>query len=144
MPPKLYDRDFNLWLNKTASLLKEKQFHELDIPNLVEEIESMGRNEKHALQSNLIVVLMHLLKYKYQPTHRSTSWLSSIAEHRDRLDITLTDSPSLHLDIEKFWFKCYDKARKRAAIETQLPIDTFPKCSPFTVEQALDPDYLPE
>ncbi len=144
MDSTLYDRDFNLWLDKTASLLKERQFHELDIPNLVEEIETMGRSEKHALQSNLIVVLLHLLKYKYQPQRRSSSWLSSIAEHRDRLEIVLTDSPSLQTYVDTVFQKCYSKARRRAAIETELPIDTFPVESPFMLDQTLDPDYLPQ
>jgi len=144
MDSTLYDRDFNLWLDKTASLLKERQFHELDIPNLVEEIETMGRSEKHALQSNLIVVLLHLLKYKYQPQRRSSSWLASIAEHRDCLEIVLTDSPSLQTYVNTVFQKCYSKARRRAAIETELPIDTFPVESPFMVDQTLDPDYLPQ
>jgi len=144
MDSTLYDRDFNLWLDKTASLLKERQFHELDIPNLVEEIETIGRSEKHALQSNLIVVLLHLLKYKYQPQRRSSSWLSSIAEHRDRLEIVLTDNPSLQTYVDTVFQKCYSKARRRAAIETELPIDTFPVESSFMLDQTLDPDYLPQ
>jgi len=144
MDSTLYDRDFNLWLDKTASLLKERQFHELDIPNLVEEIETIGRSEKHALQSNLIVVLLHLLKYKYQPQRHSSSWLSSIAEHRDRLEIVLTDNPSLQTYVDTVFQKCYSKARRRAAIETELPIDTFPVESSFMLDQTLDPDYLPQ
>lgn len=140
----IYDQDFNLWIDKTISLLKEGQFHELDIPNLIEEIQTLGTSEKHALQSNLIVVLLHLLKYKYQPTHRSNSWLSSIAEHRDRLDITLADSPSLQTYLDMVLLKSYERARRRATIETGLPINTFPSVSPFTPEQALDPFYLPE
>lgn len=140
----LYEQDYYLWLQKTANLLRDGQLQALDIPNLLDEIESMGRTEKHAIQSNLIVVLLHLLKYKYQPQKRTSSWLSSIAEHRDRIEISLADSPSLQLYLQEVFVKCYSKARKRAAIETELPIETFPIESPFTPEETLNPDYLPE
>ncbi len=78
----LYEEDFYLWLESTAKLLRNRQLENLDYDNLIQEIEAMGRSEKHSLESNLIVVLMHLLKYKYQPQKCSRSWLSSIFEHR--------------------------------------------------------------
>lgn len=137
-----YDTDFNLWVDKTVSLLREKRFGELDLPNLIEEIEDLGKNQKHALASDLIIVLLHLLKYKYQPQKRTNSWLASIAEHRDRIEFIIEDSPSLKNYIDTVWLKCYAKARTRAAIETGLPIDTFPVQSPFTPEQALDGEWL--
>lgn len=140
----LYEQDYFLWLEETAQLLRHGRLSQLDIPNLLEEIESMGRSEKHAIQSNLIVVLLHLLKYKYQPQKRTSSWLSSIAEHRDRIEIALADSPSLLPYVKEVFEKCYGKARIRAAIETELPIDVFPAESLFTPEESLNPDYLPK
>ena len=142
--PPLYEQDFYVWTNHTATLLKERRFNELDLSSLVEEIETLGRSEKHAVQSNLIIVLLHLLKYKYQPERRTNSWLASIAEHRDRLDIILADSPSLKVFGGEAFANCYEKARRRAAIETELPIATFPVVSPFTPEEVLDANYLPE
>lgn len=144
MLAKLYDRDFNLWLDKTVSLLKEERFGELDLPNLIEEIEGLNRNNKNAIALDLIIVLLHLLKYKYQPQKRTNSWISSIAEHRDRIEFILEDSPSLKSYIDTMWLKCYEKARRRAAIETGLPINLFPKESPFTPQETLNPDYLPD
>lgn len=144
MTASLYEQDFYRWLEKTAQHLREGRLEELDIPNLVEEIEAMGRSEKHAIQSNLIIVLLHLLKYKYQLQKRTSSWLSSIAEHRDRIEIAIADSPSLQPYVGEVFEKCYNKARRRAALETDLPIDTFPVESPFTVEETLDPDFLPD
>ena len=91
----LYHEDFYLWIKTTAKQLKDGNFAEIDLDNLIEEIESMGRSEKRALKSNLLVVLMHLLKYKYQPEKRTNSWLSTIFEHRRRLKEDLTESPSL-------------------------------------------------
>jgi hypothetical protein len=140
----LYNQDFNLWLETTSQLLKQRQFNALDIENLVEEIEGMGKSQKNALKSNLRVVLMHLLKYKYQPEKRSNSWLYSIFEHRTRLQDTLEDSPSLKPYLQQVFGKCYQDARKEASLETGLPLSLFPDKSPFTDEETLDSDYLPD
>ncbi|MBW4579363.1 MAG: DUF29 domain-containing protein [Tildeniella nuda ZEHNDER 1965/U140] len=142
--PQLYDRDFYLWLQETARLLRDGEFQKLDIENLVEEIESMGRSEKRSVKSNLEIVLIHLLKYKYQPERRSNSWRLTLFEHRDRLEAEFLDSPSLRPYFATGFEDCYRSARKKASIETGLPIATFPPDSPFTPEQALNEDYLPE
>lgn len=139
----LYDVDFYMWILATADLLKNSNFSEVDLEHLIEEIESMGRSERQALKSNLRVLLMHLLKWKYQPAKRSTSWLSTINEHRDRLEDTIKDSPSLKPYLAEIFVECYAKARKSASIETELPLITFPTESPFNVEETLNPDYLP-
>jgi len=91
----LYERDFYLWLQTTINLLKEGKFSEIDLENLLEELESMGRSDKNALKSNLRVLLMHLLKYKYQPEKRTNSWVYTIREHRKRIRDTFKTSPSL-------------------------------------------------
>ncbi len=70
----LYDTDFYLWIETTTKQLREKQFNQLDLANLIQEIEEMGKQAKHCLKSNLIVVLMHLLKYKYQPEKRTLGY----------------------------------------------------------------------
>jgi len=93
--PSLYEQDYYLWLQTTVNQLRERKFAEVDLANLIEEIESVGRSEKSALVSNLQIVLMHLLKYKYQPEKRSNSWLFTIFEHRDRLLEAFEVSPSL-------------------------------------------------
>lgn len=79
---KLYEQDYALWLDTTGQLLKAGRLAEVDIANLLEELNDMGRSEKQALTSNLIVVLMHLLKYAYQPGQRSNSWRFTLKEHR--------------------------------------------------------------
>ena len=91
----LYERDYYQWLRQTATLLKKKEFTELDLGNLIEEIESLGKSEKRAVKSNLVVLILHLLKWRYQPEKRSRSWKSSIREHRRRIEYLLSDSPSL-------------------------------------------------
>ncbi len=141
---ELYEQDFYLWIETTAKQLKEGRFSEVDLANLVEEIESMGRSEKHALQSNLVVLLMHLLKYKYQQEKRSNSWKGTIREHRRRLRITFKDSPSLKPYFQEVFTECYQDARKQASDETGLSLDTFPIDSPFTADECLNQEFLPD
>ena len=78
----LYDQDFVLWIESTVRLLKNQRLTELDLENLIDEVEDMGRNQKHALESNLSILLMHLLKWQYQSLKRSNSWKFTIREHR--------------------------------------------------------------
>jgi hypothetical protein len=139
----IYNQDFYLWIETTAKLLREKKFDQLDCENLIEEIEGMGRSEKQAIRNNLIVVLMHLLKYKYQPQNRTNSWRYTIREHRRRLRDAFEDSPSLKPYFQEVFDRCYEDARKEASDETGLVIATFPPSSPFSYEETLNPDYLP-
>jgi hypothetical protein len=143
-PTTLYEQDFYLWLAETVQLLKTGKFEKLDVENLIEEIESMGRSEKQALRSNLEVILMHLLKYQYQPEKRSNSWRYTLLEHRRRLEDLFQVSPSLRRYFLETLAYCYQGARKLASVETEIVITTFPSECPFTAEQVLDEDFLPE
>jgi predicted DNA-binding ribbon-helix-helix protein len=139
----LYEQDFYLWLQTTINLLKEGRFTEIDIENLLEELESMGRSEKNTLTSNLRVLLMHLLKYKYQREKRTNSWRYTIIEHRKRFRDIFKTSPSLYRFFEEVFNESYQDARELAAGETGLSIKIFPSESPFTVEEVLRPDFFP-
>jgi len=142
--PSLYERDFCLWLEQQAELLREGRLSELDVANLLEELESMGRKDKKAIKSNLVIVLLHLLKHEFQPRRRSRSWLDSILEHRQRLRDDLTESPSLRGHLEAVFPEAYADARARAITQTGLSERAFPRISPYTLDEALDPDFLPE
>lgn len=140
----LYETDFSEWIAMTAQLLRSRQFAELDLSHLIEEIESLGKRDKRELQSRSIVLLAHLLKYAYQPGKRSHSWTSTILEQRRQMLLILQDSPSLKNYLTSIFADCYATARKDAARETELPIVTFPESCPFTQENTLDEDWLPE
>ncbi|MDF5723931.1 MAG: DUF29 domain-containing protein [Rhizonema sp. PD37] len=140
----LYDKDFYLWIETTAKQLKEGRFTEVDLANLIEEIESMGRSEKRALESNLVVLLIHLLKYKYQSEKRTNSWLSTIFEHRRRINKNLQDSQSLKNYFAEQFMECYQDARQLAALETGLNLETFPVESFLTVDECLNQEFLPD
>ncbi len=140
----LYEEDFNLWLEETVNLLKTRQLSLIDYENLIEEIESMGKRDKKALESNLEQILMNLLKWQYQKNKRSNSWRYSIIEHRNRLKKDFRDSPSLKPYFDDVLEDCYQTAREFASEQTGLDIKTFPIDIPFTKEEILSSNYLPE
>ena len=140
----LYERDFCLWLEQQSALLREGRLSELDVANLLEEIESMGRKDRKAIKSNLAVVLSHLLKYQFQPEQRSGGWRASIIEHRQRLRDDLEESPSLAGHAETVLERAYADARARALAETGLPAKQLPRTCPYTLQQTLDLDFLPD
>ena len=144
MNKTLYDQDYYLWLEHTTQLLKQGKFSGVDIPNLIDEIEGLAQNQKQALKSNIRVVLIHLLKYQYQPEKITDSWVNSINEHRDRIYDIFDDSPGLRQYLRNEFSKVYARARKRASRETQKPLDVFPTDCPFTIEQVLDENYFPQ
>jgi len=140
----LYETDFNLWLKETVNLLRKGEVEKLDLENLAEEIEDMGNSRKDALESNLIRVLQHLLKWKYQPQKRTNSWKASITEHSLRLNKAFKKSPSLKPYFESVFADCYQDARLITSQETGLDIAIFPDLCPFSQADVLNPQYLPE
>ncbi|MGB3534396.1 MAG: DUF29 domain-containing protein [Microcoleaceae cyanobacterium] len=140
----LYEKDFYLWTETHVNLLKQGKLTAIDLPNLIEEIDSIGKREKRELRSRLIVLLMHLLKWKYQPHKRSESWLSTISEQRISLEELLEDSPSLQPFLIETFENCYQKVRVKAANETKMMLDVFPAKSPFSLGETLDSAYFPE
>lgn len=136
-----YDQDFNLWLGQTITLLKEGRFEELDLENLIDELESMSRRDRREILSRLKGVLMHLLKWHYQPDRRCGSLESSIRNNRDEITQILIDSPSLKSYPQTVLEQAYAIARKNAASETGLSLTVFPEICPFSVEQVLADEF---
>src|SRR5437763_6702179 len=139
-----YDEDFFAWTEEQARLLRAGELAEIDALNLAEEVESVGRSDRREIRSRLIVLLTHLLKWHFQPDARSSGWLGTIREQRDQIELILEDSPSLRPIIAEALSRAYNKARMLACEETTLPEATFPADSPFTPEQILAPDFLPD
>ena len=74
----LYETDFYSLPQHQAQLLRQGQWHQLDTANVIEEIESLGRQQRQELRNQLVILLAHLLKWDYQPEKRSRSWLATI------------------------------------------------------------------
>lgn len=140
----LYEVDFVGWVETTVEQLRAQNYTCVDWENLIAEIEDMSRRERKSLKNNLVVILLHLLKWHYQPEYRTGSWRGSIREHRRRVNDDLKDSPSLVPYLQSVLAECYANAREQAADETGLSRETFPLLCPYTPEQVLNPEYLPD
>ena len=141
MSATIHETDFYLWTQQQAALLRQGQFSALDTVQLMEEIEAMGGSERHALASYLKNILLHLLKWKYQPERRGASWRVSIINGRDGVERALEYSPSLARHLPAMVVAEYQRARKVATIETGFPLATFPETCPFTLEQITGDDW---
>jgi len=141
-PQNIYKQDYYMWLNITAQQLRDRQFHNVDLDNLIEEIEAMSGSQRRELKNRLIVLLMHLLKYQYQPSRRSSSWVRTIWEQFYQIESLLEDSPSLKPYYLEIFAETYSKAVRFASAETKLPIKTFPSDSPFSPEDVINSDFI--
>ena len=139
-----YDQDYYLWFADQARLLRAGIWQQIDVEHLAEELEDMGKRGKRALRSPTVVLLAHLLKYRFQPEQRTPSWRGTIREQRKQLDALLSDSPSLKPRLTEQLEDSYVSAKLLAAGETGLSDTAFPERCPFSVEQMLDEGYWPE
>lgn len=139
-----YDEDFYAWTTEQARLLRQGALSDLDIENIAEELESMGRGDKREIGSRLEVLLMHLLIWQVQVLHRSPGWSGTIREQRRRIIKLLQESPSLRPVLPELITEAYPEAHDKAARETGLPETAFPAECPFTPEQILAEDFLPQ
>jgi len=137
-----YELDFYAWTQQQARFLQEEKWSCLDIPNLVEEIESLGRQERQELENRLGVLLGHLLKWEFQPDNRSRSWFATIREQRRRIMRLLEKSPSLQPYLPEALENGYQDALDLAVRETSLSYTTFPPECPYLKEQILDGSFL--
>jgi hypothetical protein len=144
--PTLYEKDFYAWTQEQANFIKAKDFNKLDFVHLQEELQIMGASEKRELESRLEKLLMHLLKWKYQPTYiNKKSWERTIKEQRIKLGRHLKDNPSLtnQSTFDERFKEAYETAILRAAEETGLDEDIFPNNCEWTAKQILDNEFYP-
>jgi hypothetical protein len=139
-----YESDFYTWTHEQAHFLRSKQFAQLDMAHLIEEIETMGRSEKRELESRLTVLLLHLLKWHYQPERRSRSWLLTIEEQRIKFASVLTDNPGLKQQLPAIIQNAYRLAKIGAAKETLLEKNEFPDSCPWRYEEMTDDNFYPD
>ncbi|MEH2362477.1 DUF29 domain-containing protein [Nostoc sp.] len=143
----LYDQDYYLWLKTTINQLRAGQFSSVDLDNLLEELETMGRREKRRMKSLLIRLFEHLLKLTYWDKERERNeghWKGEIRTFRREIKDQLKESPSLKPYILEIFDQCYQDARAEASDRSKLPIDTFPVVLLGSLEQILDENWFPE
>ena len=139
----LYDQDFFAWTQEQAKFIKEKSFDKLDLIHLFEEVESMGNQNKTELRNRLSILLMHLLKWKYQPEFKGKSWFLTIVQQRSDISDLISDNPSLKHFLPLIFEKAYLKAVTFASAETGIKKNAFPKESEWDIEQVLDEEFYP-
>jgi hypothetical protein len=140
---QLYDLDFYAWTNEQAALLRDGRFSEADMAHIAEEIENMGKAEKRELVSRLTILLLHLLKWQFQPSLRSQSWRATIRVQRRDLDDHLTDNPSLKSMLSQAMDRAYRSAAIKAEAETGLAESSFPTACPWSFEQLMNAEFWP-
>ncbi len=138
------DDDFALWAAEQAALLSSGRLDRVDIENVVGELEYLGNSQKSEIESRLKVLLTHLLKWQFQPAQRTNSWTATLIEQRTEIAEVIRRSPSLkHYPAQALGSRTYEIAMLRASGETGLARSSFPQSCPYTIEQILDPDFLP-
>ena len=157
----LYETDYYRWIQQQKALLLERRFDQVDLDRLIEEIDDMGRSEPRALESHLVTLLLHLLKYQYQafilnprlPEPKEfRSWYDSIDRARDDIVRLSKSSPHLKHEFNKALDSAYPYAKKAAIREMnryllehqQLNNKSFPGKSPWSFEQVMEEGWLPQ
>jgi len=138
-----HDSDFYNWTQEQATLLRTGRIAELDIDNLIDEIEDMGRSEKRELENRLSLLLAHLLKWQYQITHRGKSWHATIKEQRLSLLELLADNPSLRHILAERTANAYQHGILQAVRETGIDENDFSARCPYTITEILDLAFYP-
>jgi hypothetical protein len=131
--PSLYETDYHKWAMETAAALREGRLQDIDVRATAEEIEDLGKSERHSLGSAVAQLFLHLLKTKYQPHLAGASWQASIKKQRVKIARITGENPSLRplLSERAFLKGAYVDAVLDAVIETGLPEATFPATCPF-------------
>jgi hypothetical protein len=147
MDESLYDTDFYTWTQTQAMALRTKDVAALDVENLAEEIESLGRSDRRAIAHQLERLLLHLLKWCYQADQRTRagkSWRSSIYQARSAIADLLEESPSLRDYPAQRLALAHRRARQQAAHQTGLPLAAFPETCPWPLARVLEEEFWPE
>jgi len=140
---ELYEQDFYLWCLDTCATLGAREFEALDVPHLIEEIRALAGRDRRELASRLETLVLHLLKWGYQPSERSGSWRGAIRRERREIARLLEQSPSLQRFVPDNLTTGYLSAREDASDETGLPLTTFPETCPWTPKEILDNAFWP-
>lgn len=139
----IYEQDFFAWTQQQSVLLRQQQWHQLDLVHLIEEIETLGRQQRQELRNRLSILIGHLLKWQFQPQKRTRSWLATLKIQRIDIQELLTDNPSLKPYLEEALTQAYGKGLLLAVSETNLSDRVFPKTCPYTLTEILDNNFYP-
>jgi len=138
----LFETDEHAWIFEQINRLDPLDVENIDTSNLKRLLEDLAKSDRSEIRSRLIVLLMHLLKFKYQPNMATNSWRNTVLTQRRQILEKIEESGTLRNYLKDVFNKVYPKAREDAVIETGLPEKTFPKKCPFSLKQVLDPKFF--
>ena len=144
MNSNLHENDLYAWTRQQVQLLKSGQLSALDVSNLIDEVDDMGGSIRNQLESRLEVLLMHLLKWQYQPNYRGRSWQLTIKEQRRKIERLIRKNPSLQNTLDQTLADAYGDAILAAAKETGMAENIFPQQCPYSIQHIIYSDYLPD
>jgi len=139
-----YEIDFHAWILAQAGFLDRREWEKVDAIHIAEELDALARSDRHRLASHIRILLVHLLKWRWQPSRRGTSWRNSILNARAAIEDVLSASPSLRPDVERGMAKEYRRARREAARQMHIEADRLPEICPYEPAQLVDDDFFPE
>jgi len=139
----LYEEDFYTWTHQQSEILRQRQFDQLDLAHLIEEIIDLGNRHYDQLESRFMQLIAHLLKWQVQHWRRSNSWRATIRVQRTSIDKLLRRNPGLKSRLDEALLESWTEARDLAIAETDLPDNNFPEICPFSLEQIMNPDFFP-
>ncbi|HYW18359.1 MAG TPA: DUF29 domain-containing protein [Nodularia sp. (in: cyanobacteria)] len=139
----LYETDFYAWTRQQSHLLRHQQWNQLDIPNLIEEIESLGRMERQELRNRLSILIGNLLKWEFQSAKRSRNWLVTIRVQRREILKLLSENSRLKPYLEEALPEAYKNAKDLASGETKLPFSTFPQQCLYSLVEVMSDRFYP-
>ena len=141
-----YEKDIVAWANEQASFIRAARFELLDLEHIAEEIEDVGKSEQRELENRMAILLAHLLKWQYQPAIRGASWQKTIKVQRTQVNRRIQKTPSFKHTLQdaEWWEDTWGDAITQASKETGIELTVFPESCPWTSEQILDQEFLPE
>ena len=140
-----YETDVIAWASEQAAFIRSGRFDLLDLEHIADEIEDVGKSEQREFANRMAVLLAHLIKWQYQPSHRGKSWERTIKDQRTMLIRRLNKTPSLKPELEnpEFWAESWADATRMAENETGI-LNVFPETCPWVGDQIMNADFWPE
>jgi len=141
----LYKQDLTRWGQETAALLRAGRLREVDLEAVAEELESLGRGDKHRLWQHLRDVCVWFMAWNYAVDQRLAHphWYVRTVNERVAIQVIVGCSPSLRPTLAEDLAEAWAHGREVASEETALPLETFPETCPWTAAQVIHSCFWP-
>jgi hypothetical protein len=133
----IYNTDFVAWLMQQAAALRARQWDQLDVEHLAEEIDGLAALERRELRSRIRFIVTRLISAQ-QPRPAFRAGPQELIEaEQDALGMLLEDNPTLRAELAAVIHSVYPRARRAAARDLGIAVENLPDHNPFTLEEIL-------